>query len=137
MDPLLTRFGGRDAAIDCDGCTACCRKECVILTEQDDAGLYETIDVIHPLTDEPAKAIPHADDGACIYLGEAGCTIYDRRPAICRAFSCVGWVAGVLAVTTRAERRRDMRDGYIDREVWDAGMKRRVAPASVGRAVGV
>lgn len=27
-------------------------------------------------------------EGACIYLGEKGCTIYERRPLICRSFDC-------------------------------------------------
>ena len=27
-------------------------------------------------------------EGACVYLGEKGCTIYERRPLICRTFDC-------------------------------------------------
>jgi Fe-S-cluster containining protein len=26
--------------------------------------------------------------GGCVYLGETGCTIYERRPLICRTFDC-------------------------------------------------
>lgn len=29
-----------------------------------------------------------AADGACVYLGKSGCTIYERRPLICRTFDC-------------------------------------------------
>jgi Fe-S-cluster containining protein len=60
----------------------------------------------------------------CHYLGETGCTIYERRPEMCRAFTCVGWVERILSTTTRAERRRDLKEGLIDRETWDAGVAR-------------
>jgi hypothetical protein len=27
-------------------------------------------------------------DGACVHLGERGCTVYEQRPAVCRTFDC-------------------------------------------------
>jgi len=27
-------------------------------------------------------------DGACVHLGEQGCTVYEQRPAVCRTFDC-------------------------------------------------
>jgi Fe-S-cluster containining protein len=28
------------------------------------------------------------DNGDCTHLGPSGCTIYDRRPGVCRGFDC-------------------------------------------------
>ena len=27
-------------------------------------------------------------NGQCVYLGASGCTIYERRPLLCRSFDC-------------------------------------------------
>lgn len=114
---------GLTESVACGTCTACCRREMIALTEHDRAETFVTQESTHPLTGEPVRMIPHKPDGSCHYLGEAGCTIYDRRPVICRAFSCVGLVRRMLVVTTRAERRRD-RLGLFSGPVWDAGMAR-------------
>jgi len=34
------------------------------------------------------RCLPKRPDGACIYLGDTGCTIYEKRPQACRAFDC-------------------------------------------------
>jgi len=60
---------------------------------------------LHPEKgDDPAKydavwqeldqrfALRQRDDGACIYLGKHGCTIYDRAPYICRIWDCREYV---------------------------------------------
>jgi Fe-S-cluster containining protein len=41
------------------------------------------------------------DNGECVYLGEEGCTIYQRRPAVCRSFDC----RSLFLKQTRNERR--------------------------------
>lgn len=39
--------------------------------------------------DGSAVFVLAADErGACVYLGERGCTIYARRPLLCRSFDC-------------------------------------------------
>jgi Fe-S-cluster containining protein len=35
-------------------------------------------------------------DGSCVYLGDQGCSIYERRPQMCRAFDCRLMVKGML-----------------------------------------
>ena len=75
---------GPPATVPCGGCTACCRS-------------YEEIYI------EPTDAIPPADteqtaagdtvlrrqaDGACVYLVNEQCQIYDRRPHACRSYDC-------------------------------------------------
>jgi Fe-S-cluster containining protein len=32
-------------------------------------------------------------DGACVHLGEWGCTVYEQRPAVCRSFDCRAFAA--------------------------------------------
>ncbi len=62
------------------------------MTPRDDASSYE-MDEVGYLKRRP--------NGACIYLGETGCTIYERRPEMCRIFHCGEWFRS----TTRANRR--------------------------------
>lgn len=49
---------------------------------------YDTIEIGNPLTGEPCQALRQRPNGACIYLGIAGCTIHGRAPALCREFDC-------------------------------------------------
>ena len=67
--------------------------------------------------------LKHKDDGSCWYLGDGGCTIWDRAPLACRAFDCRIWYEQVLANYTRSERRQ-MLGGYLDKDVFEAGKKR-------------
>ncbi len=70
------------ATLHCDGCTACCRGGRVTLHQSlgDDVTLYEV--------DTSGDVLKRKADGSCHYLGEQGCTIYERRPVVCRAFDC-------------------------------------------------
>ena len=38
--------------------------------------------------------LPRRPDGACVHLGEHGCTVYKQRPAVCRTFDCL-WRDGL------------------------------------------
>lgn len=119
--------------VECATCPGHCCKDDMILLHPDQGDmllLYDTVPVTHPLTGEPAHMLAHKPNGDCVYLGEVGgagrCSIYDRRPAICRAFDC----GRNYARTTRAERRRLVREGYASPEVLEQGRKvheRRVA----------
>jgi Fe-S-cluster containining protein len=40
---------------------------------------------------------------SCVALGARGCTIYARRPGICRAYRCA-WLQGTFAVEDRPDR---------------------------------
>ncbi len=72
----------------------------------DDPTTYETIPVVHPLTGEPGLMLKRGADGlSCGYLEKGkGCTIYDRRPAMCREFDCRGAYLRLLELS-RNERR--------------------------------
>lgn len=66
-----------------------------------DAGL-DTEPCTNPLTGRAGLVLKQRPDGACTHLGEAGCTVYDRRPAMCRTFDC----RRLYLDSPRAVRRR-------------------------------
>lgn len=73
------------ADVPCGTCTLCCRVYRVPLAPWEDpadfAGLVEG-------DGHGGWRLRHGTDGACINLVEGRCTIYERRPAACRAFDC-------------------------------------------------
>lgn len=81
----------RSTKVACNGCTACCREIAFVDADfGDDVASYQTEDLW--LAGDRRTALQRLSDGSCVYLGKAGCTIYDRRPAVCRGFSCVQFV---------------------------------------------
>jgi Fe-S-cluster containining protein len=136
----------------CDGCRACCRGDHQVqLVPGEDPKQYET--QVEPVRLEdhgapwavrvsfeklsPDMAAQYRDagvthvnfnlrrkeNGDCWYLGERGCTIYHRRPQICRRFDC----RELFISMSRAERRDYIKDiGGFAREVLEAGRQRLV-----------
>lgn len=119
-------MSGESEPVICGTCTACCRGEAIILQPGDNPLLYRTVPVRDPVSGRQTQRIPNGPDGACIYLGEGGCTIYEKRPLLCRMFSCVGFVRGRLEAASKRERKelKQTGGGYWAGEVWDAGMER-------------
>ena len=65
--------------VPCDGCVACCLgPQAILLLPEDDP-------VDYPEAED--GVIPRVDD-RCIYLGDDGCAVYDKRPETCRKFDC-------------------------------------------------
>ena len=108
MNVLLTRQPKPTAAVPCDGCRACCFHELIVLHPEDgdDAATYDTMIVPHPMRGGSVAALKQRSDGACVYLGAEGCTIHDRRPAICRTFDCRRMAALVRSRVDRAQFKR-------------------------------
>lgn len=117
--------------VPCNGCTACCRNDLLFLHPElgDIAASYQTQSAVNPITGREGLALKHKPEGGCIYLGEEGCTIHDRAPAICREFDCRRFYLGF---TDRAERRRLVRQGFVSKDVLDAG---RAPPAHTGKGI--
>lgn len=114
---LLALLGDADRGIErkvnCGSCQACCHNEVVLVDE-------EPADYEVDLRDG-IWFLKHRPDGGCIYLGETGCTIYERRPAICKAFDCGLW----FSTTNRPYRRYVKRVGDDhDRQMLVEGRKR-------------
>jgi hypothetical protein len=73
---------GLASQVPCDGCRACCYLGYVELSPDDDRAHldWEQRDGRDVLKRRPG--------GACIHLGEKGCTVYEHRPAACRVYDC-------------------------------------------------
>lgn len=81
------------AAVPCNGCKACCKKELIVLKPErgDDHRTYDVQLIEDPFSGRMVHALKHQANGDCIYLGMHGCTIHGRAPAICREFDCRRW----------------------------------------------
>lgn len=84
MDALSDRKGTEDGtAISCASCEACCCRLEVLLMGDDD--------VPQPLTEEDpwgGTVMRRLEDGWCAALDRntMRCTIYERRPVLCREY---------------------------------------------------
>lgn len=107
------------AHVPCNGCTLCCRLDLIVLHPErgDDPARYLTEPMEHPMTGKTVHVLKHGPDGWCIYLGQNGCTIHDRAPAICREFDC----GQAWAMVPRAERRRRVKAGLADAAIYAQG----------------
>jgi Fe-S-cluster containining protein len=76
-------FSEVEVKVPCQGCRACC--------------YYPRLDVYPPLDDlrfleveqdGQGYVLKKREDGACVHLGEHGCTVYEHRPHGCRTYDC-------------------------------------------------
>ena len=62
----------------------CCRQQVVLLSEEDEPNMaaydYREMGNLKVLNTKP--------NGDCAHLGTEGCTIYEKRPLVCRAYDC-------------------------------------------------
>lgn len=120
-------------SVPCNGCRACCTHDLIVLHPEhgDDVTQYDTMLIDHPLTGEPCLALKHKPDDSCIYLGDTGCTIHGHAPVICKEFDC----RLMYAHYSRADRRRLIADGFLDKAVMDAGRRlQKTLPAKLRKA---
>jgi len=61
--------------------------------------------------------IAHLPNGDCVYLGDNGCTIHGRAPALCRAADCR---SVALRYNLQAAQALHMM-GRLNFDVWDKG----------------
>jgi len=69
---------------------------------------------------EPLYLLATNEMGHCVYLGRDGCTIYDRRPLLCRSFDC----RKHYLILPRQDRDNLVRLGLSSRAVFNAGRSR-------------
>lgn len=75
--------------VPCNGCTLCCHYGLIFLDPlRDDVSAYDTEMHVNPATGHSSPALKHKPGGGCIYLGDSGCTIHERAPAVCKDFDC-------------------------------------------------
>lgn len=107
----------------CDGCTECCRSNqgLVLHPEQgDDVDSYEHRILARRATGEPVFVLATDASGRCVYLGDRGCTIYERRPLLCRTFDC----RKHYLMLPRQDRDNLVKLGLSSRGVFNAGRSR-------------
>lgn len=116
-------------SVPCNGCTACCMNDLIFVHPKmgDIVESYDTMPVTNPLTGESGFALKHKPEGGCIYLGEDGCTIHHRAPAVCREFDCRKMYQQLFSIP-RPERRRLQRQmkkkNLMSKAVLDAARAR-------------
>ena len=101
-----------EVKVACNGCTACCKWGPVALHPALGDRVADYGDDV--IANEFGAFLKVQADGSCIYLKEDGCSIYDKRPGVCRAFDCRRYVELDPART----------DPHFDPRVWAAGLLR-------------
>lgn len=102
-------------SVPCNGCTECCQDDAIYLHPElgDKASQYET-QVL-----DGKYALAHNEQGNCIYLKSSGCSIWDRRPAICREMDCA-----IFLLISDYRLREYIKGGYIRFSIIRAAEKR-------------
>jgi uncharacterized protein len=109
--------------VPCNGCTECCRSNqgLVLHPDQgDDVESYRYQVLPDRATGDPVFVLAADENGRCVYLGENGCTIYNRRPLLCRSFDC----RMHYLMLPRQDRDNLVRIGLSSRAVFNAGRSR-------------
>ena len=112
-----------DAIVPCGTCHACCHSPVAVSPEAgDDPSLYKlAISVDRTAPNQHAMVtLDRKPDGSCYALRNGRCTIWDKRPRVCRNFDC----RKMFVLHTKAERRELVAKGYFKRAVIDAGKAR-------------
>jgi len=108
--------------VPCEGCTACCSSgQGLFLHPEkgDDVESYQC-QVTADRAGNTVFLLATTPAGACIYLGPSGCTIYHRRPLLCRSFDC----RSHYLILPRQDRDNLVRLGLSSRAVFNAGRAR-------------
>ena len=85
-DFLAAWWRGDAGPVPCAGCSACCYYAGIPVDKKRDRKRLP-----HLLTERNADGelvLQRRADGACVHLGEQGCTVYEHRPSTCRSFDC-------------------------------------------------
>jgi len=115
-------------AIPCDGCTQCCKNDQVILRPEDgdDLSLYDWEPIASALYPGRTSAALKRDPvtGHCVYLGETGCTIHDKRPAICRRYHCARTALALEQIPRHMRKTLKRRGDVFDKALLERGRDR-------------
>lgn len=78
----------KEPDVPCNGCTACCRNfEMIRLDERDD---IDPEDMVGAIMQDGSRwvVLKHQENGDCIYLQDGKCSVYEKRPLVCRQYDC-------------------------------------------------
>ena len=109
--------------VPCGGCTECCSSNqgLVLHPEKGDEVESYQFRILGQRDNGNLVFVLAADDsGRCVYLGLGRCTIYDRRPHLCRSFDC----RKHYLILPRQDRDNLVRIGLSSRAIFNAGRSR-------------
>lgn len=108
--------------VPCNGCRLCCQNDAIVLHPEkgDNPSLYTTVPFTSPINGAEMLMLDHKSNGDCIYLGEKGCEIYEKRPLICREFDC----RKLYLKFTKPQRIAIVSKNLISKATIEAGKKR-------------
>jgi len=107
------------ADVPCGDCHICCQKDLIFLHPEcgDKNEDYEYEPAPYPFIKR--FILKHSKDGNCIYLGENGCKIHGKAPAICQEFDCRGVVKRLGYIATE----KMIKKGMLSRKLVNRGKK--------------
>lgn len=110
--------------VPCQGCTACCRGEMVVLFPEDgdDPARFEHTEV--PSEYGPILVVKHKENGDCVYLGPQGCTVHDNAPVVCRKFDCRAYFLSMTRNERRMHEKESIKQGGDKSAIFRAGRQR-------------
>jgi len=109
--------------VPCNGCVECCRSNQGLFLQPGQGDQVETYRhrvATDRTTGNPIFLLETDANGQCVYLGATGCTIYHRRPLLCRSFDC----RKHYLMLPRQDRDNLVRLGLSSRAVFNAGRAR-------------
>jgi Fe-S-cluster containining protein len=101
--------------VPCNGCRACCKNQAVCLFPEDEPN-FDVFELRTVTVDGALLTmLKLKPNGECWHLGSNGCTIYDRRPVMCKAYDC----RKQFLATAKRDRR-----ALGTPEIWEAARQR-------------
>ena len=75
----------------CNQCSRCCRHYSIKVNPYEIARLARNRDMTttvfsHEFTSKQGTVLKRKPNGACVFLGERGCTVHSDRPLVCRLY---------------------------------------------------
>jgi Fe-S-cluster containining protein len=104
-------------ALKCAGCRKCCVGDVIFLTPSDNPANFKTT------TLDGRRVLKRDPKGNCVYLGKAGCQIYGRQPAMCRAYDCRR-AALMIATLSKADQEERLATAPEEKHPVIEGRKR-------------
>lgn len=101
--------------VPCNGCIRCCVNDCIRIFPHEDATQWRTVP---HLFFKGAVMLERKRNGDCFYLDRnAGCTIQDNKPQMCREMDCRRIANNITY--TRARQIDKTNAGFLN--VWRKG----------------
>jgi Fe-S-cluster containining protein len=96
-DAVMTRATPFSYA--CGRCSRCCRDKGIALNPYEVLRLARnrgltTTELIARFTERAGTLLGRRDDGACVFLGAAGCEVHPDRPLVCRIYPLARHISG-------------------------------------------